>query len=209
MPSIVKMKRTYKGYLKVDLHAHTTHSDGKNTPEEMIARYEELGFDAVAITDHDVLTKVTSDKLLVIPGTEFTYAQGGGLRHILMLFLSRMPKTIEDARAQAASIYVAHPITWPGAPRTFPSGVQGVESVNALYGVKGDWLGKLLMLFERLRWIRWRQIGCSDAHSVEQIGTVYTMLRAEKTLHSIRAALLSPSNRDRRIVIDWDKIRRL
>ena len=56
-----------KSYLKVDLHAHTTRSDGENTPEEMIARYEELGFDAVAITDHDKLTKVTSDKLLVIP----------------------------------------------------------------------------------------------------------------------------------------------
>ena len=45
-------------WLKCDLHAHTTHSDGNNTPEEMIARYEELDFDAVAITDHDRLTKV-------------------------------------------------------------------------------------------------------------------------------------------------------
>ena len=210
------------GFLKIDAHAHTTLSDGKDSPEAMIEAYIAQNYDACCLTDHDVFNPELHTELqkkypeiLLIPGTEFTYddpgAPGiaGGMKHILMLFINQMPKDVEDARRQAANIFVAHPITWPGAPRTFPRGVEGVESVNALYGVKGSWLGKLLMFFERLRWQRWRQIGCSDAHSVEQIGTVYTRLRAEKSLLGIRTALLSPSNRDRKIVIDWNRIRRL
>ena len=206
--------------LKCDFHCHTTESDGRNTPEQMIQEYIDQGFDAVSLTDHDVLTNGAlqekyENKILVIPGTEFTYDDpgrpgiAGGMKHILMLFINQMPKSVEDARKQTANIYVAHPVTWPGSPRTFPKGIEGVESVNALYGVKGGWLGKLLMLIERRRWSKWRQIGCSDAHSVEQIGTVYTLLRAERTTAGIRAALLSSSNNDRRIMIDWKKIRKL
>jgi len=36
----------------MDLHTHSNYSDGKNTPEEMIRAAVELGYEAVAITDH-------------------------------------------------------------------------------------------------------------------------------------------------------------
>ncbi|MBP1996213.1 PHP domain-containing protein [Paenibacillus eucommiae] len=36
----------------MDLHTHSNYSDGKNTPEEMIQTAFELGYEAVAITDH-------------------------------------------------------------------------------------------------------------------------------------------------------------
>jgi histidinol phosphatase-like PHP family hydrolase len=36
----------------MDLHTHSNFSDGKNTPEEMIQTAVELGYEAVAITDH-------------------------------------------------------------------------------------------------------------------------------------------------------------
>lgn len=38
--------------LKTCLHMHTTISDGKKTPEEALALYEEAGYDIIAITDH-------------------------------------------------------------------------------------------------------------------------------------------------------------
>ena len=41
-----------KKWLKVGLHTHTTLSDGKKTPEEVIAMYAEGGYDVLAITDH-------------------------------------------------------------------------------------------------------------------------------------------------------------
>lgn len=43
---------TGKKRLKVGLHTHTTCSDGRKTPEEVIALYAAAGYDALAITDH-------------------------------------------------------------------------------------------------------------------------------------------------------------
>lgn len=39
--------------LRCDMHIHTTHSDGKSSPAEMVVRGRELGLDALAITDHN------------------------------------------------------------------------------------------------------------------------------------------------------------
>ena len=42
-------------FYKANLHCHTTVSDGQMSPEEIKARYKELGYSIVAFTDHDVL----------------------------------------------------------------------------------------------------------------------------------------------------------
>lgn len=39
--------------MRVDLHAHSTASDGTDTPAELVAAAAAAGLDAVAITDHD------------------------------------------------------------------------------------------------------------------------------------------------------------
>ena len=39
--------------LKGNLHAHTTFSDGRRPVDEVVARYRELGYDFLAITDHE------------------------------------------------------------------------------------------------------------------------------------------------------------
>lgn len=43
--------------LKGALHTHSTCSDGELTPEEVVEVYSRLGFDFVALTDHDFLMK--------------------------------------------------------------------------------------------------------------------------------------------------------
>ena len=42
--------------IRYNYHTHTTFSDGKNTPEEMIERAIELGFEKLGISDHAVTT---------------------------------------------------------------------------------------------------------------------------------------------------------
>lgn len=37
----------------VDMHIHSTHSDGTKTVEEILKKAEELGLDFIAITDHE------------------------------------------------------------------------------------------------------------------------------------------------------------
>ncbi|MCR4881339.1 MAG: PHP domain-containing protein [bacterium] len=71
----------------VDLHFHTNHSDGKNTPEEMLNAYKEKGFKKVAITDHNVLTAHRNlnipNGIEVIKGIEFDCWDGYVFMHVL------------------------------------------------------------------------------------------------------------------------------
>ena len=64
---------------KVDLHMHTTYSDGFYTPAEILNKAKENGFDAISITDHDSIsgieeaTKIGKDiGIEVISGISFT-----------------------------------------------------------------------------------------------------------------------------------------
>ena len=44
------------GRYKADLHAHTTRSDGYFSPQVVVDRYHELGYDILAIADHNMVT---------------------------------------------------------------------------------------------------------------------------------------------------------
>lgn len=67
--------------LKGNLHAHTTFSDGHRPVGEVVERYRELGYDFLAITDHDdridddYLFNIPSgdDRMLVLTGIELDY----------------------------------------------------------------------------------------------------------------------------------------
>jgi hypothetical protein len=66
--------------LRGNLHAHTTFSDGRRPVAEVIARYREMGYDFLAITDHDgwidddYWFRIPSDdRLLVLTGIELSY----------------------------------------------------------------------------------------------------------------------------------------
>jgi PHP domain len=67
--------------LKGNLHAHTSMSDGQRPVDEVLTRYRELGYDFVAITDHDDRVRddywyripLGDDRLIVLPGIEFDY----------------------------------------------------------------------------------------------------------------------------------------
>lgn len=64
-----------------DMHVHTTFSDGKLTPEELVAAAKAAGLTYIAITDHDTVEGIRhlyeaglypSRTLGIIPGIEFT-----------------------------------------------------------------------------------------------------------------------------------------
>ena len=65
--------------IKSDLHIHTYCSDGELSPEQVVRRFAGLGYQRIAITDHDgtrgVIPAVKEGKKLgiqVIPGVEMT-----------------------------------------------------------------------------------------------------------------------------------------
>ncbi|MGH3842659.1 MAG: PHP domain-containing protein, partial [Pseudonocardiaceae bacterium] len=40
-------------YVRIDLHAHSSVSDGTDTPAQLVAAAAAAGLDVVALTDHD------------------------------------------------------------------------------------------------------------------------------------------------------------
>jgi len=85
----------------IDLHAHTTASDGTLTPAQLIRHAADLGLSAVAVTDHDTLdglpeARVEARRLGVelVPGIEISLDYKGpkvsgrsGWMHLLVYFI--------------------------------------------------------------------------------------------------------------------------
>ena len=88
---------------KIDLHLHTTESDGRLTPVELVELAHRNGVRRLALTDHDTTAGVpaaleTGRRLdvEVIPGIELSADAPGGDVHMLGLFLRH-----DDADFQA------------------------------------------------------------------------------------------------------------
>lgn len=74
----------------VDLHAHTTTSDGTLTPRELVARAQKAGLRALAVTDHDHVGGIAPAReaadgtdLEVVAGIEFSVDHGPRSFHLL------------------------------------------------------------------------------------------------------------------------------
>lgn len=79
----------------IDLHVHSTASDGTFTPTELVTEAERCGLSAFALTDHDTVDGVdealTAGKqagLEVIPGVELSTEYKGIEIHIVGLFIN-------------------------------------------------------------------------------------------------------------------------
>ena len=74
----------------IDLHTHSSFSDGTFTPEELMALAEERGLGVVAVTDHDTLAghaeaAVAAERhgILLVRGVEFSASLDGSSIHVL------------------------------------------------------------------------------------------------------------------------------
>ena len=91
----------------IDLHTHTTASDGRLTPRQLISRAEDMGLEAVAITDHDTLDGIApADEyarrigMPFIPGIEISAEYGpAGTMHILGYFVDESAPGFSDTLA--------------------------------------------------------------------------------------------------------------
>lgn len=74
-------------WMKGNIHAHTTNSDGTLSPEKTVDYYSSYGYDFLALTDHGKLTKASSEKLLLIPGVELVSGKSvlGGDYHVVAI----------------------------------------------------------------------------------------------------------------------------
>jgi len=98
--------------LRIDLHSHTTCSDGKFTAQELIDRAVNFQLDALAITDHDSIDALASAKdyiktnnlpLQIINGVEISTRWHGFEIHIVGLNFDPTNQPLQALLAEQAS----------------------------------------------------------------------------------------------------------
>jgi 3',5'-nucleoside bisphosphate phosphatase len=118
---------------QVDLHVHSTASDGRLSPAQIIARAAEIGLKVIALTDHDSVDGIIPAleaarayaSLAFIPGVEISTDLADGEAHILGYFIDyaspELAKLLQKSRDSRSG-----------------RGKRMVEKLNAL-GVKIEW----------------------------------------------------------------------
>lgn len=84
----------------IDLHTHTTHSDGSDAPRDLVAKAASAGARAIAITDHDTVTALREGRTAAqqlgiefVDGIEISAEYSPGTMHLLGYCID--PSTIE------------------------------------------------------------------------------------------------------------------
>ena len=88
---------------KIDLHVHSTASDGTLTPTELVAAVKKAGLCAFALTDHDTVDGIAEAKaaanaasIELIPGVELSCDYKGKEVHMVGLYLDETnPRLLE------------------------------------------------------------------------------------------------------------------
>jgi len=113
--------------LRVDLHTHTSYSDGLDSPTQLVAKAAKQGLHSMAITDHDILTALSEAQqagfdygVEVLVGIELTvqYQQYDDI-HLLGYFFDPAHAALQAQLALAQQHRVQR-------------GVEMLERINAL-----------------------------------------------------------------------------
>jgi hypothetical protein len=197
-------------WLRCQLHAHTTNSDGEATPQGLVDHYQRAGCDVLAITDHWHVTPYEHPGVLVIPAGELS-AKGDDDEYdvdVLAYGIDQIPDPAEafPSVAEAATwivgqggvAYLPHPY-WSGVTADVfmeSPDLSGIEVYNA---------GSELMQGSGLSAVHWDDIlhrggtcfgiACDDCHYPGQDSRLaWTMVRAaERSREAVLEALRTGS----------------
>lgn len=93
-----------KPRFKVNLHTHTSLSDGQRTPAEVAQRYRAEGYDAIALTDHWFFGDgEETDSFTILSGAEYNIGGNDtrdGVYHIVAVGAKRPPSVAKDMPVQ-------------------------------------------------------------------------------------------------------------
>lgn len=130
--------------MRIDLHAHSTASDGTDTPAELVRNAAAAGLDVVALTDHDTVggyaeaVAAVPQGLTLVTGAELSCRLDGvGLHMLAYLFdpqepeLARERELVRDDRTPRAQAMVGKlqelgvGVTWEQVARIAGDGSVG------------------------------------------------------------------------------------
>ncbi len=185
LPSAARPHRTTQPHAHpmneyvINLHMHTTYSDGSGTHADIIQAAHTAGIDAVIVTDHNVLVRgpegcyeQEGHRVLMLVGEEIHDQARQPQKNHLLAFghetelaqYAADPQELLDRVRRAGGIsFIAHPVD-PAAPAVQQEdiswvsweveGYTGIELWNALSEFKGRLKSKLHALFYGLNFPR-------------------------------------------------------
>jgi predicted metal-dependent phosphoesterase TrpH len=191
--------------VKADLHIHSTFSDGRNSPLDIVEAALERGLSVISITDHDTFAGSIhavrygrSRGVLVVPGIEVRTSEGDILVYCVKEFNPprRVDRLIEAAHREGCLVVPAHPFD-----------VLRLGVGDLIYEYK-DWdaievwnasstKGANYRAIEAAKLLGKPGLANSDAHIVEEVGAAYTLievseLKVEEVLEAIRKGFVRP-----------------
>jgi predicted metal-dependent phosphoesterase TrpH len=215
---------------KADLHLHSGAGDGMASVAEILEYVEhETDLDLIAITDHDLLEGALEARELAarkqyrfetIVGMEITTLEGHLLAYDLdqpIRMLMPLSRTIRLVREQGGFCVVPHPMSWltrsvgyRGLRRLTEDlsdqvGIEGLEVLNST--LAGRVIYRKVRTLNRERW-HLAELGGSDAHSLEFIGSGYTLFPG-KSAADLRQALQEKTTEAQGRFLDLEDHRRL
>ncbi len=131
----------------VDLHVHTTWSDGRLTPREVIQEAAKLGLSAIAVTDHDVVGGLDEAAeaaaevgIDLVPAVELTAGWRGRTVHMLGYFIDPYHVGLQaggvTALAHPGKINRREPHVSPEALQSLlEAGLDGLEAWNVAHSL--------------------------------------------------------------------------
>ncbi len=136
----------------LNIHMHTSYSDGSGSHQDIAAAALESGLDAVIVTDHNVLAsgfegyvKNRDDKILVLIGEEIhdqsldpqkNHLLAIGSSKEMAVFAGDPAALIKNIRASGGLSFIAHPFD-PAAPAFNESDISWIDwSVNDYTGIE-------------------------------------------------------------------------
>jgi predicted metal-dependent phosphoesterase TrpH len=186
----------------LDPHIHSTYSsDSSASPRDIVRKAKAIGLDAIAVADHNTITgsMATIEEakdfkdFIVVPGMEISSSKG----HIVALGINEDVKpglspeeTVESIRGLGGIAVAAHPFV------SYREGlcdyvkdldIDAIETLNSRY-IFGysNWRAKNLAIKRNIP-----EIGSSDAHFLEAIGSCVTELEADFSYESVIEGILS------------------
>lgn len=196
------VKGTGRGWYRGDLHVHTVHSDGSQTPKQVVAWARAAGLDFIGSSEHNTTSAhavwgaVAPKDFLVIPGEEVTTRAGHWLAAGLPAGTwidwryrpadRELDRFTDRVRSVGGLAIAAHPYQI-GTGNGWQFGDSFAE-MDAIEVWNGPWSGLNATANEKAvaRWhalltagIFKPAVGNSDTHRREQrIGTAQTVVRA-------------------------------
>lgn len=193
--------------IEADMHIHTTCSDGKASPRDVVLHAINLGLKAVSITDHDTFmgsniasryARSYTMEILVVPGVEVRTDRGD-----ILVYCERevdlprnIEKLIERAHSENCIVVPAHP---------FDIARLGIG--EAIYEYR-DWdaievwnssstKGSNYKALNAAKLLGKPGLANSDAHILEEVGVAYTIievdnLKVEHVLDAIKKGRVKP-----------------